>query len=784
MWPGRLALGGAHPIDAPRFLRNAPGPIVRARGLVALLAFLLVMLAGWWLLRPQRSAAPAPVVRAPELQAIGPRTLSNQTAQALAVYGKNFAPGLTLQLGAPWDLEVPLFVLDEGHAYARLPESLPLPPDQAEVVVRASLGGSAQAPVPLTWVNDAAFVDLTEMVATRAGPLFLVSTTTDTLFVLDPRSGGVGRLPTADGPSALAVHRDARGAEWVAVAHQFSPQLRLYSAERPTAPPRELYAPSHVAGLLVDPARGVVYLAEHKQDSVVALSLDDGRELWRTPVQPNPKPMALWGETLLVGSLQTGEVEALATRDGAPVARAAPEPGIPILGGTTERFAEYVMGGKAPRALVASPKLKKVFLSSIGPNIGPNPEKMEVSHNGGVAVLSPSPLRFERHLGFGAGVSEALWLDDARGLLFATDMALGVLRVLDAKALAQSDARARRAVVQTVPLAPPADFPTARPKADYGVQGRAGVELHSGPKALALSPDGRALYVLNRFTGVVAELDVARAKEGKAFWRRDLRVTSTLEQRVRRMGQVLYFADLGRTGMSCDSCHLEGHTEGVFFEKTTPLRIYRSNTVRGSRETPPYFTPASTRSLAETAAVVGGRNRFHNVDPSPAEVEALAAFSATVTLLPNPFVGPDGAPVERLQLPDGAVGRPRDGLKLFEGKAGCTACHPAPHFTTDQDPATRGRYLDVGTPRGLPLRVEMQDLQFHGFAPPSLNGAWDVFPMLTSGAAGLEVAEERLKVGQRFPLRDVLERYGAQHGGAAALTPQERNDLIAYVMSL
>src|SRR5215470_17960048 len=101
-------------------------------------------------------------------------------------------------------------------------------------------------------------------------------------------------------------------------------------------------------------------------------------------------------------------------------------------------------------------------------------------------------------------------------------------------------------------------------------------------------------------------------------------IVDTLTQRSRRMGQILYFTDMGKTAMSCDACHLEGHTEGVFFSKTHPMRIYRATTVRGSRETPPYFTPASTHSIWETARDVGNRNRFHNPDLSDDEVNRLA----------------------------------------------------------------------------------------------------------------------------------------------------------------
>ncbi len=447
----------------------------------------------------------------------------------------------------------------------------------------------------------------------------------------------------------------------------------------------------------------------------------------------------------------------------------------------------YAINGSAPRAFAWSTRLSRLFVSSIGPNIGPNPERVEVSMNGGVGVveLSRAPEGWLRHLGFGAGVTEGLALDDRAGLLYAADPALGLVRVVDANKLARSSQAAASALLQELAIPPPDRFPTVRPPKDFSVLNRAGLALHSGPRALALSADGATLYVLSRFTGTLAVVDVRKAREGRASLVRQIALADTLSQPTRRLGQVLFFADLGRTAMSCDACHLEGHTGGVLFEKTSPMRIYRSTSLRVSVESPPYFTPASTRSLAETSQVVGGRNRFHNPDPTSTEAEALTLFTATMTLPPNPFLGSDGAPTERLELPDGKVGNPRRGVALFEGKAQCSGCHPAPHFTSDQVASTRGRYLDVGTPRGLMLRPELQNLEFQGFAPPSLLGAWDVFPMFTTGSAGLAVGEGRVEVGTRFPLRVAVEKYGGPlHGRADLLTEQERDDLLAYVMSL
>ena len=555
------------------------------------------------------------------------------------------------------------------------------------------------------------------------------------------------------------------------VAHRFDARLMLRDEAGKT---EAVQAVAGASGLVID-ANGMAFIAEQSRDTVLALDLASGPRLrWRTAVDPNPKALALAGELLAVGSLQTGEVEVLARDTGAVKGRIAPRPGTPIEGGGTAAYAAAVMGGKAQRELAFAGG--RLLSANSGPNIGPNPDRMEVSANGGVSELDVQAMKVLRHRGFGAGVTSALAVDEAAGLLYAADPALGLVRVLGLPALE---------LKQEIAIPPPRDFPLVRPAADFGVEKRAGVELHSGPIALALDAPRRRLWALDRFTGTAAEIDLSGAASGRAALVKQWPLADTLGQKKRRLGQVLYFADLGRTSMSCDGCHLEGHTEGVFFEKTHPMRIYRSTTVRGSRESPPYFTPASTSSLAETAIEVGGRNRYHNPDPSPAEVEALAIYSSLVATLPNPFVGEDGAPVEgELELFDGQRGRPRQGLALFEAR--CLTCHPPPHFTTDQDPATRGRYQDVGTPEALALRLPMQELVGKGMAPPSLLGAWDIFPMLSSGSAGLKVVDgERLEVGARFALRDVVETHGGpRHGGSAALTAQERNDLLAYLLSL
>ncbi|AGC42686.1 hypothetical protein MYSTI_01338 [Myxococcus stipitatus DSM 14675] len=727
---------------------------------------------------------------APRLDSVGPRLTSNETSQPLSIQGERLVTGLRLSLGSPLSLELPLTVVDSRHAFARLPAGLALPEDLPQVVVEARLvsdrGATCEGGATLTLVNDAAFPDLTGMVASPDGRrVFVLSPPTDTVYAVEVESGRVEVLSVGDGPSALATWKDARGQAFLGVVHRFLPELRVYSLEGPTlGSPRGIPAPLGASGLEVDGVKGVAFIAEQVRDTVRAIQLEDGHERWSTPVDPNPRAMARWKDVLAVGSLQTGQLELLRQETGLRVFSVVPGPGVPIVGGHTERFRAQVMGGKAPRTLLASEKLGRLFMASLGPNVGPNPQRMEVSNNSGVAVVDPARGDYVRHRGFGAGVTEGLALDEARGLLYAADVGLGRVRVLDARALmSPDDAAARGAVLHEVVLMPPDSMPRIRPSEDFSIKGRAGVELHSGPRSLVLSPNGNTLYVLNRFTRDIAVVDVREARKGRAVVTRRLPVVTSRAQAKRRLGQVLFYADLGRTGITCDGCHIEGHTGGVFYEKTRPNRIYRSPTVLGSRDTPPFFTPASQHDLAETASFVGGRNRFHNPNPSPSEIEALSLYTSLLVTPPNPYRRPDGAPLETVTLPDGHVGSPARGRALFEGRGGCLSCHPAPLYTLDQDAATRGQYLDVGTPVALPLRQELQDLVV-GAAPPSLVGTWDMWPLLTSATAGYGVKDGRLVVETRFPLRSVLETSGPAHGDARAFHPQERDDVLAFLLTL
>ncbi len=388
-------------------------------------------------------------------------------------------------------------------------------------------------------------------------------------------------------------------------------------------------------------------------------------------------------------------------------------------------------------------------------------------------------------------MTEALALDDRRGLLYASDVSLGLVRVLDLNRLAAGSRGADRALLSTVAIPPPDDFVRILPPEEIGRSKahpeRAGVELHSGPKALALGAGGLTgplrLFALDRLSGTLAEFDLAT--RGKAVLKGQLPLFDMLTQPERRKGEVIYYTDVGLTGMSCDACHVDGHVGDLMFSKSRPIRLYRATSIRGSRDTPPYFIPASQEDLAGTASFVGSRNRYQNPPMSDAEIHALALFASEIPTPPNPFVEADGSLPASLTLPDGAHGDPNAGIKVFFGKARCQSCHPGPLFTSDQSPTSRGRYVPVGTPDRFPLRTEMQDPVSPDFPAQSLTGIWDLFPLLTSGTAGFGVRDDKLFVETRFPLRAVLDHRGpVPHGQVGQLSKAEENDLLAFLMTL
>ena len=146
-----------------------------------------------------------------------------------------------------------------------------------------------------------------------------------------------------------------------------------------------------------------------------------------------------------------------------------------------------------------------------------------------------------------------------------------------------------------------------------------------------------------------------------------------------------------------------------------------------------------------------------------ADLDALAAYVASLSTMPvSPFRGPNG------ELTPAAL----SGRALFESSAlGCTSCHGGTRLTDSAflSPAIPLLH-DVGTlGPGSGQRLGGPLL---GIDTPTLHGLWDSAPYLHDGSAAT--------------LEDVLttKNAGDQHGVTSMLSPTERTDLIAYLLSL
>lgn len=729
--------------------------------------------------------------RSPKLVAISPLQISNETDYPATLYGEDLDEELTLILEDPTGkkVEIPTTPIDRRHVGVIIPAGLSIALERSRDKFKVRLVDEEHEAVPgettLMVSNDAAFftpIDLVEV----DGRFYVASPTTDEIISLPRGGGALTSFRVGDGPRALASYRDAAGHPWLLVVLEHQGALALVSLDQQAEKPLLVATGPRPQAVVVDPEQRRAYVSSLAKDVVEVIDLEARKVVRTIDVHINPRTLTLsgGGQTLWVSHMGSEDLWRVPLAGGVPQTVAF-GPGLPILGGHTEPFSPQVMGGKPARALVASAKHGVLYSANIGPNIGPNAARLEVSMNGGITVVDEAKGEVRRHVSLFRGVPQALKLDDERDLLFVADEATGRVLALDSGRLAESDSSARTASVAEYAVMPPEGTPFLRSADAFGAHGRAQVSLHSGPWALALSADKNSLFVLNRFTRTIDTLDVSAVRE-KGFVRTERLVMSKPEgQTLRRRGETIYFTDFGNSRMTCDTCHPEGRDGGLLFTKGHPMQIHRSPSLRTAPNSPPYFTPSRLPSLMVMSKHVLARNRFENPEPTEAEIAALTEYTLAFVPPPNPFRGA-GLP-RSLSLPGGGEGDPKHGLALFEGTAGCAeaSCHPPPHYTADQDPTTRGQLMDVGTPLRLLLRPELQDDVPHGLPPPSLVGVWDNYPLLFSGAGGFRVEGDRVVAKDVLATRRVFELSGAKpHGNTAALSAKDLNDLLAFLMTL
>ncbi|MEQ8788277.1 MAG: cytochrome c peroxidase [Pirellulaceae bacterium] len=261
------------------------------------------------------------------------------------------------------------------------------------------------------------------------------------------------------------------------------------------------------------------------------------------------------------------------------------------------------------------------------------------------------------------------------------------------------------------------------------------------PTAVVISPDSRWAYVANTFDDTISIVDLKERENVGTISLGPLRELTEVER-----GELLFYdARLSHDSwMSCNSCHTDGHTNGLLSDNLSdksfgaPKRVL---SLLGRAGTEPFAWNGSSADYGEQIRKSISLTMQGDETPADRNVEALAAFLAT--LEPPPSI--DDA---RGTRDEKAV---RRGQAVFKAQ-NCNRCHQAPNYTSPE-------LYDVG------LTDKEGNKEFN---PPTLRGVGQRGPYFHDASAA--------------SLRDVFEIHG--HQLQSDLSDRQLSDLLAFLRSL
>ncbi len=283
------------------------------------------------------------------------------------------------------------------------------------------------------------------------------------------------------------------------------------------------------------------------------------------------------------------------------------------------------------------------------------------------------------------------------------------------------------------------------------------IPVGTNPRGLAISPDGRFVYVAEALADSIGVIDVAR-RERVA----EIDLGGPKDTTMTRAGErIFHSAEVTFGGQfSCHSCHPDGGIDGITYDIEPDgigLNPVDNRSLRGILDTAPFKwtgkNPRLSRQCGPRLAVF-----FTRIDPfTPDQVAALERYIQTIPRNPN-----------RYRTGDTLTPAQRRGKLLFErafsnsGEAltadqRCISCHSGPYFTNREQS------------RSAPApRLDTHDV----FDVPHLNNIYESAPYLHDGRA--ETLEE---IWTRFNPND-------QHGVTNDMTKDQLNDLVEYLKTL
>jgi len=307
-------------------------------------------------------------------------------------------------------------------------------------------------------------------------------------------------------------------------------------------------------------------------------------------------------------------------------------------------------------------------------------------------------------------------------------------------------------------------YPYLRPTPVLGL-----IRLGKNPRAVAVSPDGREVYVLNAldFSVWVFQAEPFR-KVGQIEVSRN-----PLTEKILLGKQLFNMAGnpmSSRRWISCASCHPGGDHDGRTWQNPEGKR--NTTSMFGMARTRPLHWSADRDELQDfehtiRGPLMQGSGLVKGDVPDElgpplagrsAQLDALAAYCESLEPTLSPYSAGPGKLTASAQR----------GLRIFESaEARCASCHPAPTYTDSRLEPRPFRMHDVGTGTGDPTEKKGPE-----FDTPSLIGVYRSAPYLHDGRAET--------------LRDVLTTHNPvdRHGRTSHLSPSQIDDLVEFLKSL
>jgi YVTN family beta-propeller protein len=279
------------------------------------------------------------------------------------------------------------------------------------------------------------------------------------------------------------------------------------------------------------------------------------------------------------------------------------------------------------------------------------------------------------------------------------------------------------------------------------------------PKGMALSPDGKLLYVAEQLEDRIAVINTESMETTNTI---DLggprRIT------VARRGRRL-FNNSGHTFQNqfdCYTCHPDMHEDGLVYNmasKDMGRNLTNTQSLRDIRDTPPYKWNGKNQTVYKQDGMRFSTVLTRTEQFSYSDLDALTAYILTgIHYPPNLQYNPKGELTESQLRGKAIFERSTDNSgKVIPENNRCITCHTPPYYTNL-------KLASVGT-----LAASDDSIKFD---TPHLNNIFASPPYLHDGRAAT--------------LEEIWTKYGKEdkHGQANDMTKNQLNDLVDYLKSL